>query len=180
MSFKERLIFSCTLIFLLTILGYLLSGNRAFEGDELGTLIEIEKIHKPVPYKKIILNWINILKPINVKEIFLLRLSSLFFAAITIFLWFFLFIRSRLESILFFIILVTSSFFLNQSIYFRYYSYYILTSSITFFLLTRFFQRFSINLKLFLCLIGLFISPLIFHVLNGIQYAVFFFVYLNF
>ena len=174
MSFKEKLIVSCSLIIFVIILGFLLSENRAFDGDELGTLTDIEKIHKPVPYKKIIIYWINLLKPIDVNEVFFLRLSSLFFTAITIFLWFFFYIRSRLESILFFIVVITSSFFLYQSIYFRYYSYYILSSSITFFLLINFFQRFSINLKLLLCLVGLFISPLIFHVLNGIQFAVFF------
>ena len=174
MNFRTKLPFLICTIVVILFLGFLLSDLRSFDGDELGTFNDIKKIHKPIPYAKIVLSWIKFLEPINISDIFFLRLSSLFFTILTILLWFIFSIKSKFESILYFIITVTSCFLLSQTIYFRYYSYYLLSSTVIFFFLTTSIKQLSTNLKLLACLIGLMITPFLFHILNGIQFGVYF------
>ena len=173
MSFKERIPYFFVAVIILILSCYIISDKISFEGDELGTL-DIEKIHKPIPYHNIISSLINFLEPINKDDIFFLRLSSLLFTLITVFLWYLFYIRTKIESITFLIFIVTSSFILDQSIFFRYYSYYFFSSSLTFFFLKYFVKKLSINYKLFFCFIGLVFSPFIFHILNGIQFGIYF------
>ena len=123
MTFREKLPYLIITITILTISAFFLNERTAFTGDEFGTL-DIENIHKPIPYHGIVSNLLDYLHPITPENIFHIRLSSLFFTVIGIFLWFLYFLDNRYEIFIFSVIIITSGFLLRESIFFRYYSFY--------------------------------------------------------
>jgi len=176
MTFREKLPYLIITITILTISSFFLNERTAFTGDELGTL-DIENIHKPVPYHGIVSNLLDYLHPITPENIFHIRLSSLFFTVIGIFLWFMYFLNNRYEIFIFSVVIITSGFLLRESIFFRYYSYYFLSSTITFLCLVHWAKKLNTNQKLIIGLLGSLISPYFFYVLNALQFA-FYFVYI--
>jgi len=176
MTFREKLPYLIITITILTISSFFLNERTAFTGDELGTL-DIENIHKPVPYHGIVSNLLDYLHPITPENIFHIRLSSLFFTVIGIFLWFLYFLDNRYEIFIFSVIIITSGFLLRESIFFRYYSYYFLSSTITFLCLIHWAKTLNTNQKLIIGFFGALFSPYLFYVLNTLQFA-FYFVYI--
>jgi len=176
MTFREKLPYLIIIITILTISAFFLNERTAFTGDEFGTL-DIENIHKPIPYHGIVSNLLDYLHPITPENIFHIRLSSLFFTVIGIFLWFLYFLDNRYEIFIFSVIIITSGFLLRESIFFRYYSYYFLSSTITFLCLVHWAKKLNTNQKLIIGLLGSVISPYFFYVLNALQFA-FYFVYI--
>jgi len=176
MTFREKLPYLIITITILMISSFFLNERTAFTGDELGTL-DIENIHKPVPYHGIVSNLLDYLHPITPENIFHIRLSSLFFTVIGIFLWFMYFLNNRYEIFIFSVVIITSGFLLRESIFFRYYSYYFLSSTITFLCLVHWAKKLNTNQKLIIGLLGSLISPYFFYVLNALQFA-FYFVYI--
>ena len=154
---------------------YLMSKNTPFTGDEFYTL-DIENIHKPIPYHGIVSNLLDYLRPITPENIIHIRFSSLFFNMIGIFLWFLYLLDNRYEIFIFSLILITSSFLLSESIFFRYYSYYFLSSTFTFLCLVHWVKKLNTNQRLIIGFLGTLISPYLFYVLNALQFA-FYFVY---
>ena len=176
MTFREKLPYLIITITILTISAFFLNERTAFTGDEFGTL-DIENIHKPIPYHGIVSNLLDYLHPITPENIFHIRLSSLFFTVIGIFLWFLYFLDNRYEIFIFSVIIITSGFLLRESIFFRYYSYYFLTSTITFLCLIHWAKKLNTNQKLMVGFLGALFSPYFFYVLNALQFA-FYFVYI--
>ena len=153
---------SCSLIIISFVQ---LNSIFLLSGDEFFTL-DIKNINKPIPYKLIVSIIINFLEPITSKDVITLRLTSLFFIILTIFSWFFSFLKSKNEVFIFFLIMISSSFVAEQSIFFRYYSYYFLSSSVIFFSLVYFSTRLTINQKLLVGIVGTVLSPYLFFILN--------------
>ena len=132
MTINYKLYFFLISCFIITISFVNLNSIFPFSGDEFYTL-DIKNINKPIPYKLIVSMIINFLEPITSKDVFVLRLTSLFFIFISIFVWFFYFLKSKNEILFFFLLMISSAFVIEQGIFFRYYSYYFLSSSIIFF-----------------------------------------------
>ena len=176
MTFREKLPYIIITITILTISAFFLSERTAFTGDEFGTL-DIENIHKPIPYHLIISNHLDYLQPITPENILHIRLSSLLFTMIGIFLWFLYFLDNRYEIFIFSVIIITSGFLLRESIFFRYYSYYFLSSTITFLCLVNSSKKLKTNHKLLVGFFGALFGPYFFYVLNALQFA-FYFVYI--
>ena len=176
MTFREKLPYIIITMTILIICGFLLNERTAFTGDEFGTL-DIENIHKPIPYHLIVSNHLDYLQPITPENIFHIRLSSLFFTVIGIFLWFLYFLDNRYEIFIFSVIIITSGFLLRESIFFRYYSYYFLSSTITFLCLVNSSKKLKTNHKLLVGFFGALFGPYFFYVLNALQFA-FYFVYI--
>ena len=155
------------------LFSFKLSELKPFTGDELGTL-EIQKVKKPIPYNKIVSAIIDLLSPVDADNIFYLRISSLIFTLLAVFIWYLNYFKSNVPINIFLGLFITNSFLIDQSIFFRYYSYYFLTSSITLFLIINYFKDLSINSKLLFSIFGFLVSPYIFHILNGLQFATYF------
>ena len=131
MTFRVKLPYLISTILIVICSSYFLSKNIPFTGDEFFTL-DIEKIHKPVPYRVIVSQIITTYNPITPENIFSLRFTSILFTLVSIILWYVSFIRDKYETIIFSTAIITSSFLLQETIFFRYYSYYFLTSTFTF------------------------------------------------
>jgi len=58
MTFKEKVPYIIITISILIISAFFLNERTAFMGDEFGTL-DIEKIHKPIPYHGIVSNLLD-------------------------------------------------------------------------------------------------------------------------
>ena len=172
MTINYKLYFFLISCFIITISFVNLNSIFPFSGDEFYTL-DIKNINKPIPYKLIVSMIINFLEPITSKDVFVLRLTSLFFIFVSIFVWFFYFLKSKNEILFFFLLMISSAFVIEQGIFFRYYSYYFLTSSIIFFCLVYFSTRFTINQKLILGIVGTVLSPYLFFILNTLQFVFF-------
>ena len=168
---KTPYIISTLLIFITS--AFILSKNTSFSGDEFYTL-DIERIHKPLTYKIVVSGLINFLKPTSSDNVFALRLSSIIFSIISIMLWFIYYIKNTKQALIFSFLIITNGFLLKESIFFRYYSFYFLTSSITFFVLLYVQKLKSVNHKLLISFLGLTISPYILFILNGMQYLCYF------
>ncbi len=173
MTFRVKLPYLISTILIVICSSYFLSKNTPFTGDEFYTL-DIQKIHKPIPYRVIVSPIIDKLSPITPENIFSLRFTSILFTLVSIILWYLYFIRDKYEAIVFPILIITSSFLLQETIFFRYYSYYFLTSTFTFLFLIRWIDQFTTNKKLIFSLFGVLLSPYIFFVLNSLQYAFYF------
>jgi len=178
MTFREKLPYLISTILIVICSSYFLSKNTPFTGDEFGTL-DIEKIYKPILYRVVVSQIIEIFSPITPENIFSLRFTSILFTLVSIILWYLYFIRDKYEAIVFSILIITSSFLLQETIFFRYYSYYFLTSTFTFLFLIRWIDQFTTNQKLIFSFFGVLLSPYIFFVLNTLQYA-FYFAYILF
>ena len=181
MTFREKLPYLISTILIVICSSYFLSKNTPFTGDEFYTL-DIEKIHKPIPYQVVVSQIIERLSPITPKNIFSLRFTSILFTLVSIILWYLYFIRDKYEAIIFSILIITSSFLLQETIYFRYYSYYFLSSTITFLCLIHWAKKLNTNQKLLVGFIGALFSPYFFYVLNALQFAfyiVYIFLYLK-
>ena len=176
MTFREKLPYLISTILIVICSSYFLSKNTPFTGDEFYTL-DIEKIHKPIPYQVVVSQIIERLSPITPKNIFSLRFTSILFTLVSIILWYLYFIRDKYEAIIFSILIITSSFLLQETIYFRYYSYYFLSSTITFLCLIHWAKKLNTNQKLLVGFIGALFSPYFFYVLNALQFA-FYFLYI--
>tara|TARA_B100001250_G_scaffold406234_1_gene424939 strand:+ start:193 stop:2163 length:1971 start_codon:yes stop_codon:yes gene_type:complete len=173
MTFRATLPYLISTIFIVICSSYFLSQNTPFTGDEFFTL-DIEKIHKPMPYRAVVSEIIEAFRPITPENIFSLRFSSILFTLVSIILWYMYFIRDKYEAMIFSILIITSSFLLQETIFFRYYSYYFLTSTVTFLFLIRWIDQFTINQKLIFSFIGIVFSPYIFFILNTLQYVFYF------
>ena len=125
MIFKEKLPYLIITLLIVICSSYLLSNNTPFTGDEFYTL-DIEKIDKPIPYRVVVSQVIERFSPITPENIFSLRFTSILFTLVSIILWYLYFIRDKYEAIIFSILIITSSFLLQETIFFRYYSYYFL------------------------------------------------------
>ncbi len=168
---KSQYIIFTLIIFITSAI--ILSMKTPFTGDEFYTL-DIEKIHKPLLYKIIISGIIKIFNPISSDHVLILRLSSLIFSTISILLWFIYYIKNKNQAFIFSILIITSGFLLRETIFFRYYSFYFMTSTITFLVLLQAHNLFSVNQKLLIGFIGFILSPYLFFVLNGLQYFCYF------
>jgi hypothetical protein len=173
MTFRVKLPYLISTILIVICSSYFLSKNIPFTGDEFYTL-DIEKIHKPIPYRVVVSQTIERFNPITPENIFSLRFTSILFTLVSIILWYLYFIRDKYEAMIFSILIITSSFLLQETIFFRYYSYYFLTSTFTFLFLIRWINQFTTNQKLIFSFIGIVISTYIFFILNALQYAFYF------
>ena len=120
MIFREKVPYLIVSILLLLCSAYLLSEKTPFTGDEFYTL-DIENIHKPIPYHGVVSQIIDTLSPITPENIFSLRFSSILFTLIGIILWHVSFLKDIRETIIFSILIITSSFLIRETIFFRYY-----------------------------------------------------------
>jgi hypothetical protein len=176
MTFREKLPYLISTILIVICSSYFLSKNTPFTGDEFYTL-DIEKIHKPIPYRIVVSQIIETFSPITPENIFSLRFTSILFTLVSIILWYLCFIRDKYEAIIFSILIITSSFLLQETIYFRYYSYYFLSSTVTFLCLIHWAKKLNTNQKLMVGFLGALFSPYFFYVLNVLQFA-FYLVYI--
>ena len=176
MTFRVKLPYLISTILIVICSSYFLSKNTPFTGDEFYTL-DIEKIHKPIPYRVVVSQIIETFSPITPENIFSLRFTSILFTLVSIILWYLCFIRDKYEAIIFSILIITSSFLLQETIYFRYYSYYFLSSTVTFLCLIHWAKKLNTNQKLMVGFLGALFSPYFFYVLNVLQFA-FYFVYI--
>ena len=176
MTFREKLPYLISTILIVICSSYFLSKNTPFTGDEFYTL-DIEKIHKPIPYRVVVSQIIETFSPITPENIFSLRFTSILFTLVSIILWYLCFIRDKYEAIIFSILIITSSFLLQETIYFRYYSYYFLSSTVTFLCLIHRAKKLNTNQKLMVGFLGALFSPYFFYVLNALQFA-FYLVYI--
>jgi len=176
MAFRLKLPYLISTILIVICTSYFLSKSTPFTGDEFYTL-DIEKIHKPFPYRVVVSQIIETFSPITPDNIFSLRFTSILFTIVSIILWYLYFIRNKYEAIVFSILIITSSFLLQEAIYFRYYSYYFLSSTITFLCLIHWAKTLNTNQKLIIGFFGALFSPYLFYVLNTLQFA-FYFVYI--
>ena len=176
MTFREKLPYLISTILIVICSSYFLSKNTPFTGDEFYTL-DIEKIHKPIPYRVVVSQIIETFSPITPENIFTLRFTSILFTLISIILWYLYFIKDKYEAMIFPTLIITSSFLLQETIYFRYYSYYFLSSTITFLCLIQWAKKLNTNQKLMVGFLGALFSPYFFYVLNALQFA-FYFVYI--
>ena len=176
MTFRLKLPYLISTILIVIFSSYFLSKNTPFTGDEFFTL-DIEKIHKPIPYRAVVSQIIERFSPITPENIFSLRFTSILFTLVSVILWYLYFIIDKYEAIIFSILIITSSFLLNETIYFRYYSYYFLSSTITFLCLIHWAKKLNTNQKLMVGFFGALFSPYFFYVLNALQFA-FYFVYI--
>ena len=129
MSFKNKLYFTIINLILFTTVSYFISNNLTFHGDEIGTL-EIEKIHKPAPYHFLISSFIGYVGELFPTKIFLYRSTSLVFTLVAIAIWSLFYIKGKKNFFVFSLIILTNSLIIRESIFFRYYSYYFLSSTI--------------------------------------------------
>ncbi|OUX33630.1 MAG: hypothetical protein CBE24_02070 [bacterium TMED264] len=173
MNFKIKL--TCTLFtnLILLLLFFYLSDRTPFTGDEIGTL-DISALHKPIPYKALLSFLFDNYKHTH-DDIIFLRLTSYLFVFLTIVLWNFIVIKNNHELILFNFFILTSSFVLSEAIYFRYYSYYLLCSTISMIFLTNWLIVIK-NYKVILSIILTLLSPYVFFILNGLQFGLFSFI----
>ena len=96
MTFKEKASYPIITAVFIIILSSVLSERIVFTGDEFGTL-DIEKFHKPIPYKCFVLNWISFFKPISPDDI---ENVSLSFTFLGLFLFYYFYINDRYEIII--------------------------------------------------------------------------------
>ena len=176
MNFKNKFYFTIINLILFTTVSIIISNNLTFHGDEIGTL-EIEKIHKPVPYHHLISGFIKYAGELNPTKIFLYRSTSLVFTLIAIAIWSLFFLKEKKNFVVFSFIILTNSLIIRESIFFRYYSYYFLSSTIVGLFLIRLNEKTDPNIKLILSLLGALLSPYLFYVLNTLQFA-FYFLYI--
>ena len=176
MNFKNKFYFTLINLILFTTVSIIISNNLTFHGDEIGTL-EIEKIHKPVPYHHLISGFIKYAGELNPTKIFLYRSTSLVFTLIAIAIWSLFFLKEKKKIVVFSFIILTNSLIIRESIFFRYYSYYFLSSTIVGLFLIRLNEKTDPNIKLILSLLGALLSPYLFYVLNTLQFA-FYFLYI--
>tara|TARA_Y100001970_G_scaffold76719_1_gene97417 strand:+ start:18013 stop:19992 length:1980 start_codon:yes stop_codon:yes gene_type:complete len=169
-NYKIYFFLACS--FVVTISFFHLNSIVPFSGDEFYTL-DIKNIHKPIPYKLIISMVISLLDPITPKDVLLLRLTSLFFILCSFLLWFYCYLKSKNEALIFSLLMISGAFVIGQGIFFRYYSYYFLSSSIIFFCLAYYTNRLTINQKLAFGIVGTALSPYMFFILNALQFIFF-------
>ena len=117
MIFRDKLPFIIITVIILFCTTYLLSEKTPFNGDEFYTL-DIDKIHKPIPYKFILAKYIERFEAISSTNIFHLRITSIFFTIIGIILCFITFAQGRNEAIILALLLITNSFINAISIYY--------------------------------------------------------------
>ena len=158
-----------TLISILS-LSYILSERTPFHGDEFYTL-DITKVHKPVPYQYFVSKIINSIAEVKPSHTFILRLTSIFFTCLGVILLFLFFPKTKLELFLLSILIITNPFILSMSILFRYYSYYFMSSILTFIFLVILFNRFKLKTQIILGIIGSIGSIFHLYILNALQFG---------
>lgn len=169
-GFNQKNIYIVLAIIITLSICYFLSKKTPFSGDEFYTL-DIEKVHKPVPYHYIVSNVIDYIGEIKPAHTFYLRFTSILFTCIG-FLLLFLFIpNTKLELFLLSILLITNPFILSISIFFRYYSYYFMSSILAFIFLVILFDRFKLMTKIIIGLIGSIGSIFYLYILNALQFG---------
>ena len=117
MTFRAKLPYIISTILIVIISSWLMSNNTPFTGDEFYTL-DIENIHKPIPYRMIVAEVIEHLRPITPGNIFSLRFTSILFTLISVMLFYIYLIRDKYEMIVFSILIITSSFCIHISYHF--------------------------------------------------------------
>ena len=180
MSGKLTSIYSTTLIRKIIYLGiigitliclsYTLSSQTPFSGDEFYTL-DIEKVYKPVPYKYFVSGVIDSINEIKPLDTFNLRFTSIFFTLLGIILLILFFPETKLELSVLSILIITNPFILSISIFFRYYSYYFMSSILAFIFLVVLFDRFKLRTKIIIGLIGSIGSIFYLYILNTLQFG---------
>jgi len=173
MTSKEKIIQFLITISIFYVILFLLSKNTPFTGDELGTL-DIGGIHKPIPYK-LFLSWVLSSISANPENIFYIRLTSAAFTILAIILWHIFILNDKKELFIFNALILTSSFLVRESIYFRYYSYYFLSSSIFLIYLVVLTKNLNKKWKLTSSIIFTILSPYLFFTLNALQFGMYFF-----
>ena len=174
MTFNNKIKWILFTIVAFSFLVFKLNDLVTFQGDELGTL-DLEKIHKPIPYKIIVSFILSFFLKIP-ENIFLFRLTSLIFSLISIVFWYKYFLNNTNEILVFNFMILTSSFIIRESMYFRYYSYYFLTSTIFLVYAINISKKYNLNIKILFTLILTFLSPYCFFILNLIQYIFYIFI----
>ena len=174
MTFNNKIKWILFTIVTFSFLVFKLNDLVTFQGDELGTL-DLEKIHKPIPYKIIVSFILSFFLKIP-ENIFLFRLTSLIFSLISIVFWYKYFLNNTNEILVFNFMILTSSFIIRESMYFRYYSYYFLTSTIFLVYAINISKKYNLNIKILFTLILTFLSPYCFFILNLIQYIFYIFI----
>jgi len=150
-----------------SVIWYLIVKDASFMGDEFYTY-DVEKISKPIPYF-ILVNYLVGLFDVNLDNTIYLRLSSLFFTLLSLYIWVFYLLKSKKQLLIFSLILITSSFIYVESGYFRYYSYYLFSSSLILLLLINI-NYFDFRKRIIILLTGILVSPFIFYPLNFLQF----------
>ena len=173
MNFSSKISWIAFTIILFSISFLNINDLISFDGDELGTL-DLQKIHKPIPYKIIVSFILGLFNKVP-ENILLIRFSSLLFSLVAILIWYKYLLKSRKEIIIFNLLFLTNSFILRESSYFRYYSFYFLTSSFFLAYAVEISKEFNSNVKLLISIIITFFSPFVFFVINLIQYLFFLF-----
>ena len=174
MNFNNKIKWILFTIVTFSFLVFKLNDLVTFQGDELGTL-DLEKIHKPIPYKIIVSFILSFFLKIP-ENIFLFRVTSLIFSLISIVFWYKYFLNNTNEILVFNFMILTSSFIIRESMYFRYYSYYFLTSTIFLVYAINISKKYNLNIKILFTLILTFLSPYCFFILNLIQYIFYIFI----
>lgn len=172
MNFKEKAPYIFITIILFFGLSYYFSQNIFFSGDEFYTL-DIEKINKPIPYQLFVKWYLNIFS-IGPSSVFLIRVSSIIFSIIGIVVFLYFVPSNKNEIQVASILILSNSFLLRETIFFRYYSFYFLTSVIILILLLFGFKKIPKYWQIFFSIMGALISPFLFYVLNALQFGFYF------
>ena len=166
----RKLIYLGIIGFTLICLSYTLSSQTPFSGDEFYTL-DIEKVYKPVPYKYFVSGVIDSINEIKPLDTFNLRFTSIFFTLLGIILLILFFPETKLELSVLSILIITNPFILSISIFFRYYSYYFMSSILAFIFLIVLFDRFKLRTKIIIGFIGSIGSIFYLYILNALQFG---------
>jgi hypothetical protein len=172
MTFKRKFILFSLLLICFSFLSFSLSKKVPFVGDETGTL-NIKNISKPIPYKLFVSLILDKVEA-TYENIFKIRATSLFFMGIFFLLWYIYLLKGLREFIIFNFLMLTSSILLVEATYFRYYSYYLMSS--TFFLVFQntLSKTIGLKYKLFFSFIFTILSPYFLFVLNSLQFGAYF------
>ena len=146
-----------------------MSERTKLSGDEFYTL-DIEEVHKPLPYKYIVSKLISSIGDIKPEHTFSLRLTSVFFTCIGILLLLMFVPKNKQELLLLCVLVFTNPFILSISIFFRYYSFYFFSSVLTLILLVLEFDRFGLKTKAIITFFGSIFSIFFLFILNILQF----------
>ena len=94
MNFSSKISWIAFTIILFSISFLNINEIISFDGDELGTL-DLQKIHKPIPYKIILFHYFRFVGSKMPDNILLIRFSSLLFSLVAILIWYKYLLKSR-------------------------------------------------------------------------------------
>tara|TARA_B100000767_G_C19776915_1_gene543155 strand:+ start:528 stop:2561 length:2034 start_codon:yes stop_codon:yes gene_type:complete len=169
-TFKSLSLFAVIIIFIYVWYG--LFSKMPFLGDEFYTY-DIINIQRPIPYHHIVAISLDLINLYSI-DISFVRLTSLMFTILTMYIWIFHILKNKIEVLIFILIISSSPFIYSESLVFRYYSYYLFCSSAILLLLINI-NYLSFKTRAVIMSFGVILSPFIFYSLNFLQFIYYLF-----